>query len=170
MGLRGDIESDLLAHGYDDTDEATMLKAWFFHPSLRLLINYRLIRLLPETNVFARFARRWLWANIVSFTACHISPHCVIEPGVNFPHATGIVIGNGAHVHRGVRIFQHVTIANKDEGDKAAVILRGAVLYTGCIVIGNVTIGEGVVIPAHAVIKGDVVPAQAAPILSAVRR
>lgn len=157
MSLKEDIFQDLMAHGYDRPSILIVLKSWFSHPSLRLLINYRLIKSLPSGVMGSGFLKRLLWLNIVSKTGCHVSPSAVLEPGVIFPHATGIVIGNNAHIKKGVKVFQHVTFAIKDDvADKAPMAQENAIIFAGAVVIGDITIGEGAVVGANSVLKIDI--------------
>ena len=157
MSLKEDIFEDLIAHGYEKPSIGVLIKSWFSHPSLRLLINYRLARAIPNDFFGGSILKRFLWLNIVSKTGCHISPSAVLEPGVIFPHATGIVIGNNAHIKKGVKIFQNVTFAIEDEvADKAPTAQENAIIYAGAVVIGDITIGEGAVVGANSVLKINV--------------
>lgn len=157
MTLQAHIFEDLVAHGYDQPTFFTIVKAYFSHPSIRVLSNYRIGLRLDEKNVFFRFVKRMFWNNSVSHAGCHISPKAMIEPGVIFPHASGIVIGNGAHIKSGAKIFQHVTLAvENDEDDMAPTIAENTIIYAGAVVVGDITVEEGAVIGANAVVKQNV--------------
>lgn len=152
MALIDDIQKDLKAHGYKKTSWLYIIKAWFSHPSIKLLVNYRLAE---KTSL--SFLKRWLWLNSISNTGCHISPQSTIEPGVILPHATGIVIGNGAHVKSGAQIFQNVTLAiTNDIENKSATIENDATIYAGAVLIGDIIIGKKAIIGANAVVKINV--------------
>lgn len=157
MSLRTDIAEDLRAHGYLKSDALSILKAWISHPSIRLLVNYRLAKIMKGGDLFSRFIKRSLWLNTVHKTGCHISPHTTIEPGVIFPHATNIVIGNGAHISKAAKIFQNVTLGVKDDDEnKSAHIGKNAIIYSGAVLVGDIVIGKNAVIGANAVVKSDV--------------
>lgn len=173
MTLQAHILEDLVAHGYEQPTFFTILKAYFTHPSIRVLSNYRIGLRLDEKNVFFRFVKKLFWNNSVSHAGCHLSPKAMIEPGVIFPHASGIVIGNGAYVKSGAKIFQHVTLAvENDEDDTAPTVAENVIVYAGAVVIGDITVEEGAVIGANAVVKQNVpsgmmavgVPAQVKPV------
>ena len=158
MSLKSDLSADLKAHGYKNASWFHILKARFSHPSIRLLFNYRLAQ---KTNL--RFLKRYLWLNTVSKTGCHISPQTVIEPGVIFPHATGIVIGNGAIIKTGSKIFQNVTLAiANDEENKTATIDEDALIYAGAVLIGDIKIGKSSTVGANALVKINVPDGQIA--------
>jgi len=157
MGLKKDIFEDLKAHGYSRQSTLRSIKAWITHPSIRLLINYRIGKKIKGSNPLSALIKRSLWLNIVSRTSCHISYQSIIEPGVIFPHATGIVIGNGAHLKSGSKIFQNVTFAIKnDDENKSATAHKGSIIYAGAVLIGNIIIEENAIIGANAVVKQNV--------------
>jgi serine O-acetyltransferase len=152
MSLKNDIIEDMKAHGYSKTSIFHVIKAWISHPSIFLLINYRLAQKIK----FAPF-KRFFWLLNTSNTGCHISLKTIIEPGVIFPHATGIVIGNGAHIKKGAKIFQNVTLAvNDDAEDKSAIIEKNTTIYAGAVLIGSLTIGKNSQVGANAVVKQNV--------------
>lgn len=157
MTLKNDIAQDLKAHGYTKTSIFHIIKAWISHPSIHLLANYRISKKISGSNPLHIFLRRFLWLNTTSKTGCHISLKTTIEPGVIFPHATGIVIGNGAYIKTGAKIFQHVTLAiSNDDENKAATIEENATIYAGAVLIGDINIGKDAIIGANAVVKQDV--------------
>lgn len=178
MTLQAHILEDLVAHGYEEPSFFTIIKAYFTHPSIRVLSNYRIGLRFDDNNTFFRFVKRLLWGNSAFHTGCHISPKSMIEPGVIFPHASGIVIGNGAYVKSGTKVFQHVTLAvENDEEDTAPTISENVTIYAGAVVIGDITVGEGAIIGANAVVKQDVpsdmmavgIPAQIKPQSNSMR-
>ncbi len=157
MNLKNDLFKDLTAHGYSGLSIWTIFKSWWSHPSMRLLINYRLARAISNDVVGASLLKNLLRLNTISKTSCHISPRAVIEPGVTFPHATGIVLGNNTHLKAGVKVFQNVTFAvSNDADDQAPTAQEGSIIYSGAVVIGDITIGEKAVVGANAVLKQNV--------------
>jgi len=103
-------------------------------------------------------AMRAGWQKIFS---CQIP--CRHLKTVKFPHPVGIVIGDGARIGRGVRIYQNVTIgltenqAGANEADYPT-IGDEVVVYAGAVIIGGITIGERSIIGANAVIRTDIPP------------
>lgn len=89
----------------------------------------------------------------------HISEGARIGPGVRFPHPTGIVIGAGAVVGANCVIYQNVTIGGRSAGDAARqrypTLGDRVTLYAGSAVIGAVTLRDGTVVGANAVVIHD---------------
>lgn len=88
---------------------------------------------------------------------CELGIDAKISTKVEFMHTVGVVIGNGVVIHEGVKIYSSVVCGRKDinlENDYPT-IMKNAVLCTGVKVLGNVTIGEGVIIAASSVVLAD---------------
>ncbi len=92
--------------------------------------------------------------------ACYLSGKAVIGNYISFPHPVGIVIGDGVKIADRVTIFQNVTLgaARIGEGEKGLYpqIGNDVVIFSGAKVIGNISIGDGAVIGANAVVTKDV--------------
>lgn len=154
-----DIRQDIIANTSTKQPGALMMvRHIIFHPTIRVLFNYRVMKSFGETNIFWRFIKRILWASNCFNSGCFLSPYCTIEPGAILVHPTGVVIGEGAIVEKGARIFQHVTIGTKtwEYDETAAVVEEGAILYAGAVIAGSHTIGRGAVVGANAVVISDV--------------
>lgn len=80
-----------------------------------------------------------------------------ISPKVLFMHTTGVVIGDGAVLKSGVKIYSNVVIGRKDVDniEDYPIVEENCVLGTGCRVLGGVTIGPGTIIGANAVVLSD---------------
>ncbi|WP_133253988.1 serine O-acetyltransferase [Paenibacillus xerothermodurans] len=86
-----------------------------------------------------------------------ISPLARIGPGLVIPHTLGIVIGGGAVIGRDVTIYQNVTIGTKNGKDyRYPSIGDNTVLFSGCVVVGPIKIGNNAVVGANAVVVSDV--------------
>ena len=81
----------------------------------------------------------------------------VIGEGTVFIHGNGIVIGTGAKVGQDCRIFHQVTIGTQD-GSTYPTVGDRVTCYPGAKIIGDITIGDDVVIGANAVVLHDVAP------------
>ena len=79
----------------------------------------------------------------------------VIGEGTVFIHGNGIVIGPGSIIGSNCKIFHQVTIGTQD-GTAYPVVGDDVVIYPGAKVIGDITIGNGAVIGAHAVVTKNV--------------
>ena len=81
-----------------------------------------------------------------------ISPLARIGAGVNFPHPTGIVIGEGVVIGEGAVIYQNVTLGGARRGDwqnnNYPEIGAGTVVFAGAVIVGRIRIGAGCTILA----------------------
>jgi len=85
-----------------------------------------------------------------------------IGKGLRFPHPTGIIIGQTVEIGENCSIFQNVTIGSRRSGDwKKGLqphIGNNVSLFSGCAVIGAITLGDNVQIGANAVMNKDAAP------------
>jgi serine O-acetyltransferase len=104
-----------------------------------------------------------LWKVTRIVTQVDIHPLASIGRGLKMPHPNGIVIGMYARVGDDVTILQQVTLGAVRPDvpfseSTLPLICDGAVLGSGCRVLGGVTVGAGAVIGANAVVLSDVPP------------
>lgn len=83
-----------------------------------------------------------------------ISPACKIGRRFHMMHFQGVTIGSGVIIGDDCTVYQQVTLG-KEKG-KFPVIGNGVTIYAGAKVIGDVTVGDGAVIGANAVVTHDV--------------
>ncbi|WP_157936493.1 serine O-acetyltransferase [Vibrio cyclitrophicus] len=92
--------------------------------------------------------------------ACYLSGKAIIGRYISFPHPVGIVIGDGVIIADRVTIYQNVTLgaARIGEGDKGLYprIGNNVVIFAGAKLIGDISIGDGAVIGANAVVTKNV--------------
>lgn len=121
----------------------------------------------PEYIIQRRVKRmmRWkrrsrLMAHFVSWGiarrfGCYIAPSAVIGEGVKFPHAVGIVVGEGAVIGDGCVIFQHVTLGRVSSADASYPVLgSGSTVYAGATVLGATSLPPRSVVGAGAIVIG----------------
>lgn len=134
--------------------------AYLFGMQYHLIGLYRLSRYCrlnvpivgPVLSIFIRHFLRF-------YTSCDISPLAIIDPGVTFPHPTGVVVGDGVVIHSGTKIWQQVTIGSHGKSGqemKYPVIGNNVRIYAKASVIGGVVIGDSAVIGAHSLVLKDV--------------
>lgn len=89
-----------------------------------------------------------------------IHPAARIGRGILMDHATGVVIGETATVGDNVSLLHHVTLGGtgKETGDRHPKIGNGVLISVGASILGNLRIGDGAKIAAHAVVLTDVPP------------
>jgi len=82
-----------------------------------------------------------------------------MPPEVHLPHPYGIIIHPQAVIGRRVTIMQQVTIGGRDHRENIAPLIGDDVyIGAGARVLGDVRIGQGVVIGANAVVTRDIPP------------
>jgi serine O-acetyltransferase len=79
--------------------------------------------------------------------------------GVNIMHGHDIVIGSGVRIGNNCKIFNGVTLGNKDVSQfevAQPIVGDGVVIGTGAKILGNVRIGDNSIIGANSVVLSDV--------------
>ena len=100
--------------------------------------------------------------NAIRFRSTRILFSCDIEQvlpkSTTLRHPIGIVVGKHAELGENVKINQNVTIGGRGgENPKGQPIIKDNVkIYTGAVVLGNVTLEEGCVVGANSVVLEDV--------------
>lgn len=81
-----------------------------------------------------------------------------IGPGFIIKHFSGIAINGNAIIGRNFTLFHNVTIAMEFAGRKKGYPQIGdnVIVYPGCRIIGNIKIGNNVVVGANSVVINDV--------------
>ena len=88
---------------------------------------------------------------------CYLHYAASIASDIALPHPVGVVIGEGAAIGSGCRIYQNVTIGAKREGKKGYPTLgKGCEVYAGAVIIGPVHIGAFAVVGANSVVLTDI--------------
>lgn len=80
-----------------------------------------------------------------------------IGPGLYVAHGYCTGVAWKVEIGSNCRIHQHVTIG-WDGSDGAPRIGNDVVIYTGAVIVGDITIGDGAIIGANAVVTKDVPP------------
>ena len=106
-----------------------------------------------------------LIARIVSqlakfLTGIEIHPGAKIGYGVFIDHGSGVVIGETAEIHKGVVMYQGVTLGGtgKEKGKRHPTVMENVVISAGAKVLGGFTVGKGAKIGAGAVVLKEVPP------------
>lgn len=86
---------------------------------------------------------------------CDCSEGATFEGAVYFPHPVGIVIGAGACIGDGVWIYQNVTVGATSKGHYPR-IERGARLYPGSLIAGDMSVGESAIVGAGIHVRTEV--------------
>lgn len=127
-----------------------------FGRRFQLLVIYRLARFAAHNRTQAmRMPLMWIQA---AQTGCELSPNSELGNRIRLPHPTGIVIGAGVVGEDEVCLFQQVTLGSYGHlGNEThyPIVRRRARIYAGAKVIGGITIGEGAVVAANAIVTQD---------------
>ncbi len=163
MGLIELLKSDLERH-YFYTGRAgrepRAYELWrnFLVPRCAPVALYRVSHWLLQKRL-SPFAKIVTWLNFYLY-GIEIAAQCRIGPHFYMPHASGSVIGAMSIGHHAV-IYHQVTIGAKDimfayEG--RPVVGDNVLIASGARVIGAITIGDGCVIAANAVVNRSTDP------------
>jgi serine O-acetyltransferase len=128
---------------------------------LHRVAHYLSVRQLPRLAAAVAAINKIL-------TGVEISPGTEIGAGFAIHHGTGLVIGEHSVIGPDCTVYQGVTVGRHYDVPEGAVVDpdateprlgAGVIVYAGAKIFGPVTIGDGAVIGANAVVLQDV-PAQ----------
>ena len=135
-------------------------RAWG-RPGLHAIATYRLTRwrqsldppgrqlLRPVTTLLS-----WLTSTLYQI---HLSPSAEIGPRFVAGHQSGIVIGRQVRIGADCRVEQNVTLGGTGRGGAPALGDR-VWIGPGAVIMGDVVVGHGARIEAHAIVVDDVEP------------
>jgi len=107
-----------------------------------------------------RLLARWL-SQIAKFgTGIEIHPGATLGRGIFIDHGTGLVIGETAEVGDGCTLFHGVTLGGtgKEQGKRHPTLENNVTVGAHAQILGSITIGEGSVIGAGAVVLDPIPP------------
>ncbi len=98
---------------------------------------------------------------LVSKYGIHLGLKSIIGENLKFPHPQGIIIGEGVIVGDNCTIYHNVTLGKK-YGPLAEAgypkIGNNVIIYTGAVVLGDITIGDNSIIGANSIVLNDIEP------------
>lgn len=152
--LRQDIDAALER----DPAARNVIEIILAYPGVHAIWFYRLTHALWQAGipVLPRFL-----SHIARFlTGVEIHPGARLGPGLFIDHGMGVVIGETAQVGRNVTLYQGVTLGAQTlhTGKRHPTLCDNVVVGAGGKILGPVTVGEGCVIGAGAVVVNDVPP------------
>lgn len=137
-----------------------MIYALFNH-SKQMTLAIRAGQFASKTPVIGNFLCKMFEYFIRIFFSSHISCRAAIPSDVTFIHGHDIVIGDYVSIGRRCKIFNGVTLGNRDTevtSNDQPIIEDDCVLSTGAKILGKVRIGKGSIIGANSVVLHDVPP------------
>ena len=116
---------------------------------------FRLGREIYENNLDElKFQIHWLLKELCS---CEIYFNNVIDTGFYIIHGEGTVIGSRNRIGKGFKIHQGCTIGHKKNGEgNGNVIGNDVTMYCNSSIIGELNIGNNVVIGGHVMITSSI--------------
>lgn len=157
-----------LSQWYPNLRKKDYIRHYFFDSGYFTVVCYRLARYFMLTKIppFSKgipFLPSLLDRFGISKSGCEINCNAEIGEGLIIDHSPGIVVGAGVKIGRRVKIFSGVTIGGRNlkkyESSvevRYPVIGSEVVIFTGAKILGAVTIGDGEVIGANAVVLDSV--------------
>jgi serine O-acetyltransferase len=94
-------------------------------------------------------------------TGAEISSQAIIGGGLCLAHTGGVVIGPGVRAGNNLTVYSGVTIGSLRFDSRSGrpsgfpTIGEGATLYTKSSVLGPITLGDRVIVGAHALVMSD---------------
>ncbi len=154
----GNLVNDLKQDLFRLTKEKgflTFMKFLLVNHSFKLCFYYRVTKFYKHNNRFLYFIFFMLHKRSQIKFGVQLPNEAQIGQGLQFSHYSGIVINAEAIIGNNFTIFQCATVGSV-RGKGCPVIGDNCILFAGAKVIGNVTLGNNVVVAANAVVTKDV--------------
>ncbi len=158
------IKADAIAH--IPTEQRSMsltqgilmgLKIGLFSSGFHLSLFYRLsYTARTHLGIFGKLISQLLFWWKRHWYGCSIASTARIHGGVIFPHPQGIVIGAETIIGDRTWIFQNVTMGGAPGKSGQPNIGNDCRIYTGAVIFGPLSIGDGVIIGANAVVSRSI--------------
>lgn len=156
--IKEEIMEDVAAVRERDPAARSDIEVMLLYSGVHAMLAYRVAHKLYVNKKF-------LPARAVSqlarfLTGIEIHPGAQIGKRLMIDHGSGVVIGETAEVHKGVVMYQGVTLGGtgKEKGKRHPTIMENVVLSAGAKVLGGFTVGKGAKIGAGAVVLKEVPP------------
>lgn len=152
------LSLDLAAQSNDGSRMAKLKIALLNH-SFHLVFLIRLGETVGHLPIFGRLLRHIVEYLIRILYASDISCAANIAGGINIMHGHDIVIGSGVVIGPNCKIFNGVTMGNKDTESTnicQPTLHSNVVIGTGAKLLGAIIIGEGAKIGANSVVTKHV--------------
>ncbi|MFG1298781.1 serine O-acetyltransferase EpsC [Xanthobacter sp. V3C-3] len=134
------------------------LRMFLLTPGFQFVFARRLQEMVVRVPLVGRLLRRIVWWATCLIFSSEIAIGAQVGGGLFVPHPYGIVIGQ-AKVGRNMRLLQNVTIGRKSQDDPRDPVFGDNVnISAGAVLLGAITIGDGAIIGANAVVLKDVPP------------
>ena len=156
MAIRILFEPEVKACFERDPAARNLVEVLLTYSGLHVIVFHRVAHALDRVKI--PVLPRLLMTIARGITGVEIHPAATIGPGLFIDHGMGVVIGETSVIGRDVTLFQGVTLGGtgKERGKRHPTIGDRVVIGTGAKVLGNIHIGNDVMIGANAVVLRDV--------------
>jgi serine O-acetyltransferase len=130
-----------------------------FSPNVRVVVLYRVAHLLATKRLLP--LALILRTRGIKMSGAEINPLAEIGPGLYLAHGVGVGIGAYVRIGKNCRLHLGSVVGPQPmgaEGPQYTVIGDNVQIGTHAVVIGGVTVGDGAIIGANAVVMRDVEP------------
>lgn len=135
------------------------LKVIFLSHTFHLVLCIRIGQAFRKIPLIGGFLGLIIEYFIRIFFSSDISCKSKISGGLVIVHGHDIVIGAEVVINENCKIFNGVTLGNKDTESlitQQPIVGKNVVLGTGCKVLGNIKIGDHVKVGANSVVITDI--------------
>ena len=156
--LFGQLHDDIQAVKDRDPAARSSLEILLCYAGLRAIRNHRIIHKLWGWNF--RLLARWMAQISRHFTGIEIHPGATIGEGFFIDHGMGVVIGETAEIGKDCTLFHGVTLGGtgKETGKRHPTLEDNVTVGAHAQILGSITLGEGSVIGAGAVVVDNIPP------------
>jgi serine O-acetyltransferase len=155
-GLSYLIKSDLFRYNADISNKA-FIKNLFFNKGFKLTFWFRVAHHFKDNKLLVLLPKL-IYAFYKRSLVTDINYKATIGPGFEFHHVFGSTFGEHVKIGRNVVLSHGVTLGYTRRGPKkgAPTIKDNVYIGPGALVIGNITIGNNVIIGGNAVVTKDI--------------
>ena len=154
----GTLLRDVQAAHSRDPAARSKLEILLCYSGVHAIMAHRIIHKLWQWKL--RLLARWLSQVVKFFTSIEIHPGATIGEGFFIDHGTATVIGETSEIGDGVTLFQGVTLGGtgKECGKRHPTLEDSVTVGAHAQILGSITIGEGSVVGAGAIVVDDIPP------------
>lgn len=158
MGIRENIREDIRTVFEKDPAARSTLEVLCCYPGLHAIWMHRVAHSLWNKQLF--FPARLISHISRALTGIEIHPGAKLGKRVFIDHGSGVVIGETAEVGDDVLIYMGVVLGGTalEKKKRHPTVENNAVLGSGSIVLGPITIGKGAKVGAGSVVVRSVPP------------
>jgi serine O-acetyltransferase len=152
------LKSDIQAVKDRDPAARGTLEILLCYSGLQAIMWHRWIHRLWGWKL--RLLARWMSQIVRHFTGIEIHPGATIGQGFFIDHGMGTVVGETAEVGDGCTLFHGVTLGGtgKESGKRHPTLEDNVTVGAHAQILGSITIGEGSVVGAGAVVLDNIPP------------